>query len=391
MTLDNILYLRQFPRLRMLHLSGNPVSTPGAAGFNPEFKSFVLAHLKHLRFLDYRLVDPGAVVVAKEQYQDELLELEEKERLADIEAAEQAKVLAKRAKLQSCGLQGLDTLLQDVLNEDPELPRLKLIEVLHDSLPEFQSRFERITEPFIDNMIEAYKAKQAEKTRFEEALAATLGKQEAASRALLERFEKDKKLVMAMVKAGKDNDVLEQRLTELRGDLDTLFNALMELEVNQVDINDDFLREYEKLLKETFDRSADHIQSYFVALRDIEESNHSNVLAATTAQYDRYQANELDQAISEDGRHLLQDKDTLLNIVNGSHDAHLFKIDAREDELTLRETDLFNSWVLGAKAAENTRNRTRVSEVLGYVARNKTEIDDYLDVDRDGPTAREHH
>jgi hypothetical protein len=35
-----------------------------------------MAHLKYLKFLDYRLVDNASVNAAKEQYQDELLELE---------------------------------------------------------------------------------------------------------------------------------------------------------------------------------------------------------------------------------------------------------------------------------------------------------------------------
>ena len=41
--------------------------------------SYVLAHLKHIKYLDYRLVDQQAVAQAKEQYQDELLDLEETE------------------------------------------------------------------------------------------------------------------------------------------------------------------------------------------------------------------------------------------------------------------------------------------------------------------------
>jgi hypothetical protein len=43
-------------------------------------------------------------------------------------------------------------------------------------------------------------------------------------------------------------------------------------------------------------------------------------------QYDRCHAGELDAALADEGRQLLQDKDTLLNIVNGSHDQHVFRI-----------------------------------------------------------------
>jgi hypothetical protein len=380
-SLDNIMYLRQFPRLRMVHLAGNPVSTPGAEGYSPEYKAYVQAHLKHLKFLDYRLVDPAHVSAAREQYADGLQALEEKEKLEEADQQEQAKVAEKRAKLAACSLSGIDTLLEDVLNEDPELPRLKLIDVLKDSLPELQSRFERLTEPFIENMVEAYQAKVAERDKFRGELEATLAKQEATSRQLLDKFEADKKLVMAMAKTGKDHDLLERKLIDLRSDIDQLYNALMELELCQVDINEGFLSTYEKLLKEAFDKASDHLVSYFVVLRDLEQSNHNNVMAAATLQHDKYIAGELETTLADEGRHILQDKDTLLNIVNGSHDAHIAKIDAREDELSKREADLYNRWIKEARDAENHRNRTRVSEVLGYCTRNRTEISDFLDPD----------
>ena len=58
----------------------------------------MLAHLKHIKYLDYRLVDQQAVAVAKEQYQDELLDLEETENQQE-EAAKAAEEKAERAAL----------------------------------------------------------------------------------------------------------------------------------------------------------------------------------------------------------------------------------------------------------------------------------------------------
>lgn len=130
-----------------------------------------MAHLKYLKFLDYRLVDNASVNAAKEQYQDELLELEvisihvhivvyvhvircisnnqrepvfsifhfsynnnkkknvfqEKERLEEAGEAERKVAQEKRTRLAAAYLQGVDTLLSDVLNEDPELPRYFMI------------------------------------------------------------------------------------------------------------------------------------------------------------------------------------------------------------------------------------------------------------------------
>ena len=53
--LDNIMYLRQFTKLQAINLVGNPFCQ------EEEYRRYVLAHLKHIKYLDYRLVDQQAV------------------------------------------------------------------------------------------------------------------------------------------------------------------------------------------------------------------------------------------------------------------------------------------------------------------------------------------
>ena len=62
-SLDNLMYLRKFKKLRLLNLEGNPVC------HDPEYRMFVLAHIKYLKYLDYGLLSEADVVAAKEQYQ----------------------------------------------------------------------------------------------------------------------------------------------------------------------------------------------------------------------------------------------------------------------------------------------------------------------------------
>jgi oligoribonuclease (3'-5' exoribonuclease) len=69
--MENIMYLRQFRQLRLVNLAGNPVCA------DPEYHNYVLSHIPTLTYLDYRLVDQALVQAAREQYQDEMLELEE--------------------------------------------------------------------------------------------------------------------------------------------------------------------------------------------------------------------------------------------------------------------------------------------------------------------------
>lgn len=54
-----VIYLRRFKQLQTINLAGNPISQ------QEEYRTFVIAHLPNLEYLDYRLVDQATVSVYK--------------------------------------------------------------------------------------------------------------------------------------------------------------------------------------------------------------------------------------------------------------------------------------------------------------------------------------
>ena len=82
-----------------------------------------VAHLSDLVYVDYKLVDPEKVQLAKEQWQDELYEEQEKENRRAEEAAKDAVAKARLTELREANLEGIDTLLKDMLEDDPEQSR----------------------------------------------------------------------------------------------------------------------------------------------------------------------------------------------------------------------------------------------------------------------------
>lgn len=60
---DNVMYLRQFKKLRLVNLAGNPIAAA------PDYRSYVLSHIKDLTYLDYRRVNAADVAAAIEQHQ----------------------------------------------------------------------------------------------------------------------------------------------------------------------------------------------------------------------------------------------------------------------------------------------------------------------------------
>lgn len=57
------MYLRQFKKLRLVNLAGNPIAAA------PDYRSYVLSHIKDLTYLDYRRVNAADVAAAMEQHQ----------------------------------------------------------------------------------------------------------------------------------------------------------------------------------------------------------------------------------------------------------------------------------------------------------------------------------
>jgi len=75
--LDQVKVLRELPNLQVLNVAGNPMCK------DSEYRNFCLAYLKHLKYFDYALLVESEVIAAKEQFQDFLTEVEEKEALED--------------------------------------------------------------------------------------------------------------------------------------------------------------------------------------------------------------------------------------------------------------------------------------------------------------------
>ena len=118
--LDNVMYLRPFTRLQAINLVGNPFCQ------EDEYRRYVLAHLKHVKYLDYRLVDQQAVATAKEQYQDELLDLEETENQHEDQVAA-AEDKAKRVALHlTANMKGMEDLMDDLMVKgDGDMAKLR--------------------------------------------------------------------------------------------------------------------------------------------------------------------------------------------------------------------------------------------------------------------------
>ena len=103
-------------------------------------------------------------------------------------------------------------------------------------------------------------------------------------------------------------------------------------------------------------------------MRDLESAYHERLLAAGSEMLEKMaEANGEIEGLSEEGKMLAHDKDTLFGALNTAHDARISRLDAKEDEVRISEERAFGKIVLHALDEEYLRNRTRVTEIWNLV------------------------
>ena len=191
--LESFDLLRALTALRLANFAGNPVCD------EEDYAPYVLTRTRELKYLDHRLVRREAVEKARDQYADEIAELEakeEEERVAKRKAAEKS---VRDAKAREANLLGVAELFDDMLSKDPEFVKLRKLPsekkggALIKGLPVFRETFERLLEAFVRAMEKQLAAKNEETREWRSVLDGALAEKDTEARALMRRLETERK------------------------------------------------------------------------------------------------------------------------------------------------------------------------------------------------------
>ncbi|RDD37073.1 Dynein regulatory complex subunit 3 [Trichoplax sp. H2] len=127
-SLENIAYLRRFKNLRTINLSGNPFSE------DDNYKSYIIAHLPSVIYLDYRLVDESLRHQARDQYEFSIVELEQEERELENKMIKEKAIEERLQKEKRAYVEYLDgpELFDQMVADDPEASKLSYLPGLAD-------------------------------------------------------------------------------------------------------------------------------------------------------------------------------------------------------------------------------------------------------------------
>lgn len=383
--LESVMYLRQIPSVRILNLAGNPICT------NEDYRQYVLAHIKDLRYLDYRLVDAGAVQASRERYQDAILEIEEAEAVVQKKKDKEAKDDEHAKFTAAANLSGIETLFGTMMSEDKDAMKVKSLDtlsppMLQDSLDEYEREFTHSVEEVVEVVLERYEKKKLESTDFSAAMVQAKDDNMQIGIDMIAKFDLLKKETFRQLSEEEDPVERERLEGELREANDVLKDQLMELEIELQEQVETVTGVYYKLYKEVVDFNGTTFQDFFQKLRTLETAWSDKILhsakelmetftAAKEADKDKGKKGGDDESMSLGGvdaydetlKALLGDKELLLGSITASHENHGMKLDGKEDEMLTNEKKELEKIMDGLGKDEHRRSRLRVSEILKVV------------------------
>jgi hypothetical protein len=464
--------LRQFKNLRLLNLKGNPVYDLD------DYQPTIFAYLTSLKYLDYELIESDQFRKARDAKLDQIVELEDIERLSAASQAEEeiSEVILQLAK--EANLQGLSTLFSDILAADTEQSKLSLLPNFQHVLDEYGTMFATLRKEFSSTILQRHQQKLKETALFDDVLAKIREDHERVSVELIQDFSSKKKKSYAAyslsVQQGQRNVGI---LAELKQEVIVLNDNLMEMEMELAGQTNEVINQFDTTYSALVTLNLNTIASNFRALTDVANSYADTVGECVHESLDVYHQQEnagmhggmgsptpqasaglssamssagggrrgsgsnggkgssvfavktggtatatIDDDDNEDGDEaggglatgngssnsinsmvgldedgnlldkvavegfstdllmLLQDKDVINGAVSTSHDNHLAKILAKEDEIRDREDLTAKQKLKVIRKAEYTRNRQRVHEITKFTQRevklltNKAEV-----------------
>ena len=381
-SMEQVKKLRAQRSLRMLTLSGNPIASEG------EYRSFILAYIDSITYLDYAMIDENDRAMAKEQYHDELLDTQEKEMVLKEKASREEKHSAYLQELEGAGILFAQTIFDELFADDADMERLKHLPNSKDPIDAFRSAFKNISEDYIRVSMERHLKRQKEIDDFDKSITKMRTADETDSGMLIDGYNNSKRIVADQITSPFSTLTsadCQRMVKSLQEELERVCDEMMNIEVRQVEKFETLVDEFENRLNEMKNETLEAQQLFFRAIEELEEKFSTSLRAVAMDLIDRFARDELDQEYFDDDEamSLVVDKDTCMSVLTSSHDNHVGKIQKKEDEARSSEMRRFQECMSKYLGDESTRNRDRVLQVHEFSRQSKASLHALLATDDD--------
>ena len=367
-----ITYLRGFANLQVLKLEGNKICD------ELNYKSYVIAHISQLKYLDYVLLDPEDIVKAKDEHRDDLnakeLNAQSQEEL-EKEMAEKKRI----AELREAHLQSTYDAIESVRreNEDDE-SKIKVLPGQIDLFIEFAERVRETTQKFQEDTIEKNEIRQQLLSKFRRGVDSSERLTESEAIGLIKQFERKEKNALRIYE--EDDERGEAELEQLLPEVDVLENELIEKELALVERLTEAINRFEKSLKnivegikdlaKNFQESVNHeVDAYFGEIEKIKDEQ-IKAFYAENANMDNF---------TQEEKEVYQERDLLNNAINTLAEEYKNKTFEIEEEITKGYEKDMNDFIEEFKTTQLERNRTQLKEIMDLAQDKRQSIRDKIE------------
>jgi len=375
--IDNVVYLRRFRELSCLNVAGNPFA-------EGDYKSYVVAHLPSITYLDFRLVSGHMREEAITQYQDAIDVIEHNERDDQKKQEKEISRIAEEKELREAFVDGLmgGQLFDDLFLEDVDGPKLNQLPQMIEAYELYKSKFCKICEELVTFGLKEAQNRARERGLFQSAVNKAKEADKVQGVAGINEFLAYKKKVLTELGQVSDARVIDAKISELQEELNTVWDTLMGYELQLAEQLEEVNKDFERTMSDMSGTFTETVQNYFTQCRELELMHHDKLTETALLIMEKVVKNELEEELPEDLRLLFVDKDTITNAVNTSHDLHNQRIDNKEDDIVTRVGNSKESYNARISEGEVQRNRHRVAEINHFLENIRDELEQYENLDR---------
>ncbi|KAJ3123148.1 Dynein regulatory complex subunit 3 [Nowakowskiella sp. JEL0407] len=342
--LENLSYLSRFENLRVLNAAGNSLCK------NPNYRHYVLAHIRNLKYLDYRLVDEESVAAARERYIDDLIAIEEEEKVAIGRKEEMKRMREAEELCEGAHVAKIDRLFDEMFDEDQDFQKLLPLarENIEELRGDYRAKFEVIAKELKHFALKKNKDKADEFEMFQKCKWDAKMEKDEDGIKQLHKYQNVKKQLLKLIQNSKDAGEIDDAIKLLKDQTQTLSDLLMDHEMSLVEQFEDVMKDFERCFTEMCGTIGEYSQQAFANMREAENEFHERFTELVMSSYDRFQKGDMDELDDE-----LRNEDRLLTGTN------------RDQELVIQK----------AHEDEIQRNRDRICEINAFLDKCNAEIE----------------
>ena len=340
------------------------------------YKSYVIAHLTNLKYLDYILIDPDEASRAKDEHREDLQARENSNTGADDIEKENATQLWQ-AQLADAFLSRTNDALEQVMSEyEDEEKKIQVLPEQAEHFESFSEKFKTGISQFQTTIIGKNEARLQMIAKFKQSVKKAEEDNEKEDIRYISEYEKLEKNALRLFEQGDQDEAAEEALKSIFPKIDELENILIDKELQLVERINDAIDRFEKSLKGKVDEIKDESKSFQEEMNKVVESYFSEIEKIKDEEIKAFYAeNANEEKFSPEQKEVYQDRDGLNNAISTLSDEYKNMVFGIEEEINKAYDEDLETFTNDFKNEKNERNRKHISEIMELVQEKRKKIE----------------